>query len=260
MLRNTIGAMVVVLVAMSALLVGFQTVARPRYATAMVGERPLSPPSRTVYSQDIPKLTSWLPGTGCVDADGRSVAVDYSRRERVWSGSVWDQLPYQSDAQSDVRYGALVAAGYRAYDDCLRAQGADHFKVKFYPAGLFHRFQLIEAALIKVLSATLLIPSLWALRRLDPDTGQSRTECAEGAIIAWPTPHRLSSGVMLSAFELFSRWPHSEGYAVGTRECAVVVAAGLVDSDGVVRECRSEPGSRVSCLSRDRYRLPVRAR
>ncbi|SDD21268.1 ABC transporter permease [Rhodococcus tukisamuensis] len=168
-LRNTIGAMVVTLVAMSAVLIGFHVAARPHYATATVEVRPLDLSNQFLaYPQDTANLTSWLLDTGYVDAEGRAVAIDYSRCATVGSSAGWDQRPEETFAQYEIRRDALVVVEQREHADCLRAQGADRFEIRFHPDTLLQRFQLTEAALALALSVVLFVPSLWALRRLRP--------------------------------------------------------------------------------------------
>lgn len=169
LLRNTIGAMVVTLVALAAILVGFQVGARPHYATATVEARPLDLSNQFLaYPRDTPNLTSWLLDSGYVDAGGRSVAIDFSRCATVGPGPRWEQSPDETFAQYETRQAALEVVAQREQADCVRAQGADRFEIRFHPDSLLRRFQLIEAALALALSVVLFVPSLWALRRLRP--------------------------------------------------------------------------------------------
>lgn len=168
-LRNTIGAMVLTLVAMAAVLVGFQVGARPHYATATVEVRHLDLSNQFLaYPRDTPNLTSWLLDWGYVDAAGRSVAIDFSRCATVGSDPDWQQRPDETFAQYETRQDALEVVAQREHADCVRAQGADRHEIRFHPDNLLRRFQLIEAALALALSVVLFVPSLWALRRLRP--------------------------------------------------------------------------------------------
>lgn len=167
LLRNTLGSMVVTLIAMAALMVGFQFEARPQYATPVVESRPLGYPGHgVVYTPDVEPV--WILNSGYVDADGRSVDMDYFACDQPGAENPWEQRPDETFAEYESRQDAIYAAQDREFTACQRAQGIDHFEARFHPDSLFHRFQVTEAALALALSALLLIPSLWALRRLRP--------------------------------------------------------------------------------------------
>ncbi|CRK51952.1 ABC transporter transmembrane protein [Rhodococcus sp. RD6.2] len=176
LLRNTIGAMVVTLIAMSVLLVGFQFGARPHYAAVTVRAQPLGWSGGYVaYSDsqfvgaydaaDDPR--SWQLDSNYVDADGNAVPIDYSHCATVYEEN-WQQRPEETFAEYETRQDAIESQQQLRYTECLRAQGADHFEVRYHPVGLLRRFQVTEAALALALSALLFVPSLWALRRLRP--------------------------------------------------------------------------------------------
>ncbi len=168
LLRNTLGAMAVTLVAMTALLVGFQA-ARPQYATPVVEAQPLD--RMNGAASYIPDDTSyWLLKSGYVDSRGNYVDVNLSACDWIWigEGADWDPRPDETGAQFAARQEILQTDRNRDINACMQGQGADHFEVHYQPNDLFRRFQLIEVALALALSALLLIPSLWALRRLRP--------------------------------------------------------------------------------------------
>ncbi|WP_137873365.1 ABC transporter permease [Rhodococcus sp. Q] len=176
LLRNTIGAMVVTLIAMSVLLVGFQFGARPHYTAATVHAQPLGWSSgaaaysdgqllRSYDAADDPR--SWQLDSNYVDTDGNAVPIDYNRCETVYEED-WQQQPDETFAEYETRRNSLETQQEARYTACLRAQGADHFEIRYHPVSLLRRFQVTEAALALALSALLFVPSLWALRRLRP--------------------------------------------------------------------------------------------
>ncbi|WP_305093151.1 ABC transporter permease [Prescottella sp. R16] len=167
LLRNTLGAMVLTLIATTAVLVGFQVVARPYYATPRVEVQELgSNPYGAQYASDIG--ATWTIGSAYVDTNGRDVDFDYSNCNHVWNNLGWEQRPDETRAEYDARTDLLIEQQNREFADCQRAQGIDHFEVRYHPDTLFRRFQTIEVLLTLALSALLLIPSLWAVRRLRP--------------------------------------------------------------------------------------------
>ncbi|MDH6283734.1 ABC transporter permease [Prescottella agglutinans] len=170
LLRNTLGAMAVTVIAISAVLVGFQLGARPHYATASVERQEVGHSAiYTAYQRPDDRWTAWDLSWGPVDAGGAAVRIDYDRCNPSYDYGVDDdQRPDETRAEYDARMEPVWTAQDRAYTDCLRAQGADHYETRYHPDSLFRRFQLTEAALALALSALLLIPSMWALRRLRP--------------------------------------------------------------------------------------------
>ncbi|MGF7122005.1 ABC transporter permease [Rhodococcus sp. BE178] len=166
LLRNTLGAMTVTLIAMAALLVGFQVEARPQYATPVVESQPLGYNRAVTYTPDTEAV--WTLSSGYVDAEGRGVDMDYAACSTTGSESGWEQRPDETFAEYESRQDAIYAAQDREFTACQRAQGIDRFETRYHPGSLFRRFQLTEAALTLALSALLLIPSMWAVRRLRP--------------------------------------------------------------------------------------------
>ncbi|CAM2844888.1 ABC transporter permease [Prescottella defluvii] len=170
LLRNTLGAMTVTLVAMTALLVGFQVEARPQYATPVVETRPLDNLGHPSYST--PDIESggpvWILSAGYVDAAGRSIDLDHAVCNEAAAGNDWGQRPDETLAAYEARQDSIAADQDRVFTECRRVQGVDRFEMRYHPDTLFRRFQLTEAALALALSALLLIPSMWVLRRLRP--------------------------------------------------------------------------------------------
>ncbi|WP_433608511.1 ABC transporter permease [Prescottella agglutinans] len=168
LIRHTLGAMAVTLVATTALLVGFQWVARPHYASATVEAQPnLSRGPSVPHTSDVGGGIWWL-SSGFVDSEGRDVEFDYSKCGQIGGDADWGQRADETLAEYRAREDAINADMDRQYTACQRAQGVDHFEYRYHPDSLFRRFQVTEAALALALSALLLIPSLWALRRLRP--------------------------------------------------------------------------------------------
>lgn len=175
-LRNTIGAMVVTLIAMSVLLVGFQFGARPHYTVATVRAQALGWSGgaaaysdgqflRSYDAADDPR--SWQLDSNYVDPEGNAVPIDYPRCATAYEDD-WAQRPDETFAEYETRGEAIAARQQVEFTECLRAQGADHFEIRYHPVSLLRRFQVTEAALALALSALLFVPSLWALRRLRP--------------------------------------------------------------------------------------------
>lgn len=167
LLRNSLGAMAMTLIAMSAVLVGFQVDARPHYATLVVDTRPID--WMNGAASYIPDDRSyWLLRSGYVDSEGNYVDIDMSKCDWIGEHADWDPRPDETGAQFAARQEILRTEQNRDVNACIRRLGADHFEVRYHPDTLFRRFQATEAALALALSALLLIPSLWALRRLRP--------------------------------------------------------------------------------------------
>ncbi|WP_137722934.1 ABC transporter permease [Prescottella subtropica] len=167
LLRNTLGAMVITLIATTAVLVGFQLGARPHYATPRVEVQALgSNPYGAQYTSD--NEAKWTIGSAYVDANGRDVDFDYSSCTHVWNNPEWEQRPDETGAEYEERRDVVQATTNREFATCQRAQGIDRFEVRYHPDSLLRRFQVIEVLLASTLSALLLIPSLWAVRRLRP--------------------------------------------------------------------------------------------
>ncbi|MCA1005703.1 ABC transporter permease [Rhodococcus hoagii] len=167
LLRNTLGAMAVALVAVSALMVGFQVGARPHYATPAVDQRGLDDPGRPPFYWT-GDGGGWILRSGYVDPNGRNVDFDYSKCGRTGQDFDWDQRPNETATEYEAREATMIATQDRELITCQRAQGLDHYETRYHPDSLFRRFQLIESALALALSALLIIPSMWAVRRLRP--------------------------------------------------------------------------------------------
>lgn len=167
LLRNLLGAMVVTLVAVTAVMVGFQAAARPHYATPVVDQRGLEDQTRpALYMMAESGAVAWILRSGYVDSNGQNVDFDPSKCAQT--NSDWGQRPDETFAEYRAREYELLAADARASLECQREQGVAHYETRYHPDSLFLRFQLTEAALLLALTALLLAPSLWAVRRLRP--------------------------------------------------------------------------------------------
>ncbi|QBJ96436.1 ABC transporter permease [Rhodococcus sp. ABRD24] len=169
LLRNTLGAMVVTLAAMCAVTVSFQLGARPHYTAPAVEAQTIDGPGRTVaYRPDDENRNVWLLSSGFVDADGKGVEFDYSECGQIGGDEDWGQRPDETLTEYEAREDAINAAMNHEFTACQERQGIDRFEFRYHPDSLLRRFQLTEAAIALALSALLLIPSMWALRRLRP--------------------------------------------------------------------------------------------
>ncbi|MFM1723165.1 ABC transporter permease [Rhodococcus sp. PAM 2766] len=166
LLRNLLGAMAVTLIAMTALMVGFQLGARPHYASPVVEARSLDSQYRVAYTTD--DETIWQLSEGYVDAQGRRAEFDYRKCNQIGENYEWSQRPDETLAAYEAREATMIGMQDREFAACQRAQGLDRYEVRYHPDSLFRRFQVIEASLALMLSALLIIPSLWAVRRLRP--------------------------------------------------------------------------------------------
>ncbi|UNQ34989.1 ABC transporter permease [Prescottella equi] len=166
LLRNTLGSMVVTLVAVSAFMLGFQFGARPHYASPVVEARPLDAQYRVAYTSD--QGSVWQLSEGYVDAQGRRVEFDYRKCNQIGENLEWSQRPDETLADYEAREATMIATQDREFEACQRAQGLDHYEVRYHPDSLFRRFQVTEASLALGLSLLLIIPSMWAVRRLRP--------------------------------------------------------------------------------------------
>ncbi|MFD6894967.1 ABC transporter permease [Rhodococcus sp. NPDC060086] len=167
--RNTLGAMVITLIGTVSVMVGLQLAARPHYAPPSIDVRPLSGAAPYVSYGDADFwFNSWTIGSDYVDESGNIVEIDYDECTRMSYNDNFDQRPEETYAEYTARADLLYEQHQQNYSACLRAQGADHFEVRYHPDSRFRQFQLTEAALVLLLAAVLLVPARWGLRRLRP--------------------------------------------------------------------------------------------
>lgn len=165
LIRNMLGAMAVTLIAMTALTIGFQVLARPHYATPVVDARPLG---SDYWAQTASIDRAWVLGWGYVDTEGRTADFSGMTCDQFNTAYAWHERPDETRAEYEARLDAIYADQRRAQVECQRSQGIDHFEIRSHPDTRFRRFQLTEVALLLVLAGILLVPSLWAVRRLRP--------------------------------------------------------------------------------------------
>ncbi|MDJ0011829.1 MULTISPECIES: ABC transporter permease [Rhodococcus] len=170
LVRSSIGAMALTMVAVIAILAVFQLVARPHYAEPDVRTSPQAG-SSTYYSSDgVPPTANWELEQGYVDIRGDWVDVTYD--ECTWGKpfdtNIYDQRPEETGAEYNLRIDVLQAQQDKDLEVCLREQGVDHFEIRYHSDDRFWRFQFTEAALVLILSGLFLLPALWGLRRLKP--------------------------------------------------------------------------------------------
>ena len=172
LLRNTIGAMILTLVTMAAVLLVLPTAIREHYASPEIEKIELADnfygSDSATYSSNPDVLSQrWLIGSDYIDLNGDPVTV------------AWDTCPPNHDNWPEARPDETTAefdARISAYDrgvaaeriDCLRGLGIDHFENRYHPDSLFWRFQLTEAALCLLLAALLAGASARLTRRLQP--------------------------------------------------------------------------------------------
>lgn len=172
LLRNTIGAMAVTMVATVAVIVAFPGLVREHYATPEVDRSTLdmSQSGQSVAyvmdPSDVPR-PSWTVDSFYVDADGKRVDLAYDACSTVDDG--WPEPgPLETTSDFDDRLDAFMADQSRARIECLRAQGADHYENLLFDDRMLWRFQFTEAALCLLLSIALAGGSTLAVRRLRP--------------------------------------------------------------------------------------------
>lgn len=172
LLRNTIGAMALTLVAVTGVIVGLPALARAHYATPDADRLSLemSESGRSVaYEMDPSSVSypSWTVDSYYADSEGDRVTVAFdacSFGDEAWPEPGPDETTVEFDAWTD----AFVAERSLSRVQCLREQGADHFVNLQFEDRMLWRFQFTETALCLVLSAVLLGGSSLLVRRLRP--------------------------------------------------------------------------------------------
>ncbi|MDG3010235.1 hypothetical protein G4X40_08730 [Rhodococcus sp. D2-41] len=159
LLRRTVLPIMLTLIVMPIVLIALPLAIRPHYAPALTERQALNAADRYEWSgwgDQLDHDGGWVIGGGYADAQGRTVDVRYS----ACSGML---------ASTDSRHRA------QAFDDCLRAQGADHYEVRYHRDSRYWRFQLTETALVLTLAGLLTVPALWAARRVRAASDLQRT-------------------------------------------------------------------------------------
>lgn len=172
LLRNTIGAMVVTLIATAAVIVAFPAVIREHYAMPEVERVTLdsSESGRSVaYEMDSsdPQRPGWMVDSYYADVNGERVKLRYdacSIEDDSWPGPG----PDETTADFGTRFDAFMAERSTVRVEGLRAQGSDHYVNLIFDDRMLWRFQFTEASLCLLLSAILAGGSTLAVRRLQP--------------------------------------------------------------------------------------------
>lgn len=172
LLRNTIGAMVVTVVASVAVVVALPTLVREHYATPEVDRMTLetSESGRSVAYEMNPSeidRPSWVVDSYFADAAGERVDLPYGV---CWSADdMWPEAgENETTADFDARVDAFLDERSLVRVECLRAQGADHYEHRLFGDRMLWRFQFTEAALCLLVSGVLAAGSTLLVRRLRP--------------------------------------------------------------------------------------------
>ena len=172
LLRNTIGAMIVTLIATVAVIVAFPTVVREHYATPEVRHLTLdaSESGRSVaYAMDPSEIErpSWPVDSYYANNSGER--LDLPSGACPFDDGQWPEpRPDETTADFDLRLDAFIANRSQVRMDCLRSLGADHYDNHFFEDRMLWRFQFTEAALCLLLAAVLAGVSTLSVRRLCP--------------------------------------------------------------------------------------------
>lgn len=172
LLRNTIGAMAITLVATSAVLVALPILVREHYATPVVDRMALetSESNRSVaYEMNSIEIErpSWTVDSYFADSAGNRVDLPYdacSADDRDWPGPA----PDETTAAYDARVDAFLDERSGTRIECLRSLGADHYETLLFEDRMLWRFQFTEAALCLAVSCALAGASTLSVRRLRP--------------------------------------------------------------------------------------------
>ncbi|MFD4180655.1 ABC transporter permease [Rhodococcus sp. NPDC058514] len=171
LLRSTLASMVLVLFGVPILLVALTIAVRPNYAAPTIERQDLDGYARSSeYGRagSLERDTGWVVDKGFVDAAGAAVEVDFRACRAALPRVDYTERPGEREPERQARIRLLYDENVRAVDDCLRAQGADHYQIRYHRDGRFWRFQATETALTLTLSALLLVPAMLGLRRLRP--------------------------------------------------------------------------------------------
>lgn len=170
--RRSLASMALTVLIAGIVLMGLGGNARPHYATpdidALGLEYGMGSYSVGVTEQD---HRNWTVGNGYVDAGGRAIDIDLRPCYDQEDQEFWDYpepAPDERAAEFEARRSEWNDRRQLAVIDCIRAQGAAHYQIKYHLESRFWRFQVTEAAILLLLAGALLIPARWGLRRLRP--------------------------------------------------------------------------------------------
>jgi len=135
LLRRTVAAMALTLLAYFAVRTPVELALRPRYQTPKLRTLDAAQP------RGRPGSTDWILGQGMIDATGRRL-TDAERTSVL----------YQADNTG------------LDFDSYMAQHGLRHY-IEYQPSSRFWTFQLLEAGLFLALAATLLAAAVWLIRR-----------------------------------------------------------------------------------------------
>lgn len=167
LLRRSLASMVLTAVVAGVVLIALGNYARPHYAAPDIDAQGLDY-GISYYSTSDSQRT-WTVGSGYVDANGRDIDIDLRSCEN--EQDIYDYpgpAPEETTAAYEARAKVWHEARTSATIDCIRAQGATHYQIKYHLDSQFWRFQVTEAAILLLLAGALLLPARWGLRRLRP--------------------------------------------------------------------------------------------
>ncbi|WP_024793258.1 ABC transporter permease [Tomitella biformata] len=170
LLRRSLASMALTVVVAGAVLVSLGAFARPHYATPDIDAQSLDngmPYYSFGTTSDNQRI--WTVSSGYVDAAGRGITIDRGSCQIYQEDQDYPEAaPEETTAAFEARSKAWHDAHTATEVECLRAQGADHYQIKYHPESRFWRFQVTESAILLLLAGALLIPARWGLRRLRP--------------------------------------------------------------------------------------------
>lgn len=169
LLRHTIGAMVLTLIATVGLSVLVSTTVRQHYATPLVQSQPIGDLVQSGEFVSYGPASRWNIDQNYVDLDGNVVDIDYAlcaKDESFWNEI--QQRPEETYADWERRSDALNQEQIVRHNQCIERQGADRFEIEYFEDSSFWRFQNTEAALALLVSALACAGSLFLVRRLRP--------------------------------------------------------------------------------------------
>ena len=172
LLRNTIGAMLLTLIATVAVIVAFPTVVRGHYATPEVSHLTLDKSESdrsTAYAMNLSEVPrpSWPVDSYYANANGER--IDLPSGACPFDDGQWPEpRPDETTADFGQRFDTFMADRSQVRIDCLQSLGADHYEILLFEDRMLWRFQYTETALCLVLAALLAGASMLSVGRLRP--------------------------------------------------------------------------------------------
>lgn len=167
LLRRTLASMALTVVIAGAVLIALGSFARPHYATPNIDAQGLDYGISYYSTSDSQRI--WIASSGYLDAAGRDIPIDrrscqMNQERQDYPEAAPEETIAAFEARSKVWHDARTADEVA----CIRAQGADHYQIKYHFESQFWRFQGTEAVILLLLAGSLLFPAWWGLRRLRP--------------------------------------------------------------------------------------------